>query len=150
MFSVRSPFFLVFFFFISGAHQTTSGGPFLATLPVEQLRAFPSSLSDCQTPTGWNCSGEESVRARKRQVGREKELNRKGDGDACVAPRGLRAPADLGRRAVELPMGAACWMSRREPSVDMLGSMPHRTPLFFLWVKLTRKYLGELVTPEIF
>ncbi|KAK5607754.1 hypothetical protein CRENBAI_012561 [Crenichthys baileyi] len=29
---------------------------FLATLPVEQLRAFPSSLSDCQTPTGWNCS----------------------------------------------------------------------------------------------
>lgn len=31
---------------------------FLATLPVEQLRAFPSSLSDCQTPTGWNCSGE--------------------------------------------------------------------------------------------
>ncbi|XP_061698243.1 tomoregulin-2-like [Syngnathoides biaculeatus] len=30
---------------------------FLATLPVEQLRAFPSSLSDCQTPTGWNCSG---------------------------------------------------------------------------------------------
>nr|XP_046260394.1 tomoregulin-2a isoform X1 [Scatophagus argus] len=42
----------------------TSGGwlritlvSFLATLPVEQLRAFPSSLSDCQTPTGWNCSG---------------------------------------------------------------------------------------------
>ncbi|XP_026232609.1 tomoregulin-2a [Anabas testudineus] len=32
---------------------------FLATLPVEQLRAFPSSLSDCQTPTGWNCSGFE-------------------------------------------------------------------------------------------
>ena len=31
---------------------------FFATLPVEQLRAFPSSLSDCQTPTGWNCSGE--------------------------------------------------------------------------------------------
>lgn len=31
---------------------------FLASLPVEQLRAFPSSLSDCQTPTGWNCSGE--------------------------------------------------------------------------------------------
>ncbi|XP_061579908.1 tomoregulin-2a isoform X2 [Cololabis saira] len=30
---------------------------FLAALPVEQLRAFPSSLSDCQTPTGWNCSG---------------------------------------------------------------------------------------------
>uniref|UniRef100_A0A3Q3KEU2 Transmembrane protein with EGF-like and two follistatin-like domains 2a n=1 Tax=Monopterus albus TaxID=43700 RepID=A0A3Q3KEU2_MONAL len=30
---------------------------FLTTLPVEQLRAFPSSLSDCQTPTGWNCSG---------------------------------------------------------------------------------------------
>ncbi|KAF7658295.1 hypothetical protein LDENG_00014850 [Lucifuga dentata] len=30
---------------------------FFATLPVEQLRAFPSSLSDCQTPTGWNCSG---------------------------------------------------------------------------------------------
>uniref|UniRef100_A0A674B2W8 Transmembrane protein with EGF-like and two follistatin-like domains 2a n=1 Tax=Salmo trutta TaxID=8032 RepID=A0A674B2W8_SALTR len=30
---------------------------FLATLPVEQLCAFPSSLSDCQTPTGWNCSG---------------------------------------------------------------------------------------------
>ncbi|KAM9805044.1 tomoregulin-2a [Neosynchiropus ocellatus] len=29
---------------------------FLATLPVEQLCAFPSSLSDCQTPTGWNCS----------------------------------------------------------------------------------------------
>lgn len=43
---------------------TTAGGwlritlvSFLATLPVEQLRAFPSSLSDCQTPTGWNCSG---------------------------------------------------------------------------------------------
>uniref|UniRef100_A0A3B3HQJ5 Transmembrane protein with EGF-like and two follistatin-like domains 2a n=1 Tax=Oryzias latipes TaxID=8090 RepID=A0A3B3HQJ5_ORYLA len=32
---------------------------FLATLPVEQLRAFPSSLSDCQTPTGWNCSGSD-------------------------------------------------------------------------------------------
>lgn len=30
---------------------------FFAALPVEQLRAFPSSLSDCQTPTGWNCSG---------------------------------------------------------------------------------------------
>ncbi|CAF98984.1 unnamed protein product [Tetraodon nigroviridis] len=30
---------------------------FFATLPVEHLRAFPSSLSDCQTPTGWNCSG---------------------------------------------------------------------------------------------
>ncbi|CAL8340943.1 unnamed protein product [Boreogadus saida] len=29
----------------------------LASLPVEQLCAFPSSLSDCQTPTGWNCSG---------------------------------------------------------------------------------------------
>lgn len=35
---------------------------FLATLPVEQLRAFPSSLSDCQTPTGWNCSGESLAR----------------------------------------------------------------------------------------
>lgn len=35
---------------------------FLATLPVEQLRAFPSSLSDCQTPTGWNCSGESHVK----------------------------------------------------------------------------------------
>lgn len=34
---------------------------FLATLPVEQLRAFPSSLSDCQTPTGWNCSGESLI-----------------------------------------------------------------------------------------
>lgn len=34
---------------------------FLATLPVEQLRAFPSSLSDCQTPTGWNCSGESHI-----------------------------------------------------------------------------------------
>ncbi|CAL8372075.1 unnamed protein product [Arctogadus glacialis] len=31
----------------------------LASLPVEQLCAFPSSLSDCQTPTGWNCSGRE-------------------------------------------------------------------------------------------
>uniref|UniRef100_A0A3B3SM61 Transmembrane protein with EGF-like and two follistatin-like domains 2a n=1 Tax=Paramormyrops kingsleyae TaxID=1676925 RepID=A0A3B3SM61_9TELE len=30
---------------------------FLATLHVRQLDAFPSSLSDCQTPTGWNCSG---------------------------------------------------------------------------------------------
>ncbi|CAL8378260.1 unnamed protein product [Gadus morhua 'NCC'] len=29
----------------------------LASLSVEQLCAFPSSLSDCQTPTGWNCSG---------------------------------------------------------------------------------------------
>lgn len=28
----------------------------LATFPVQRLRAFPSSLSDCQTPTGWNCS----------------------------------------------------------------------------------------------
>ncbi len=27
-------------------------------LPVKQLCAFPSSLSDCQTPTGWNCSGK--------------------------------------------------------------------------------------------
>ncbi|KAM9486415.1 tomoregulin-2a isoform 1-T1 [Clarias gariepinus] len=31
----------------------------LATLPVQRLRAFPSSLSDCQTPTGWNCSGDD-------------------------------------------------------------------------------------------
>lgn len=23
-----------------------------------RLAAFPTSLSDCQTPTGWNCSGE--------------------------------------------------------------------------------------------
>ncbi|XP_066544101.1 tomoregulin-2a isoform X1 [Amia ocellicauda] len=30
---------------------------FIATLPVQQLGAFPTSLSDCQTPTGWNCSG---------------------------------------------------------------------------------------------
>ncbi|XP_051786490.1 tomoregulin-2a isoform X2 [Erpetoichthys calabaricus] len=30
---------------------------FMATLPVQQLCAFPTSLSDCQTPTGWNCSG---------------------------------------------------------------------------------------------
>ncbi|XP_015214296.1 tomoregulin-2a [Lepisosteus oculatus] len=30
---------------------------FITTLPVHQLRAFPTSLSDCQTPTGWNCSG---------------------------------------------------------------------------------------------
>ncbi|XP_028847560.1 tomoregulin-2a isoform X1 [Denticeps clupeoides] len=29
----------------------------LAALAVRELRAFPSSLSDCQTPTGWNCSG---------------------------------------------------------------------------------------------
>uniref|UniRef100_A0A4W3JGV3 Transmembrane protein with EGF-like and two follistatin-like domains 2a n=1 Tax=Callorhinchus milii TaxID=7868 RepID=A0A4W3JGV3_CALMI len=27
-----------------------------STLPVK-LSAFPASLSDCQTPTGWNCSG---------------------------------------------------------------------------------------------
>ena len=40
---------------------------FLATLPVEQLRAFPSSLSDCQTPTGWNCSGE-SYRAGSQEL----------------------------------------------------------------------------------
>ncbi|XP_017326099.1 tomoregulin-2a isoform X1 [Ictalurus punctatus] len=32
---------------------------FLATFPVQRLRAFPSSLSDCQTPTGWNCSGDD-------------------------------------------------------------------------------------------
>uniref|UniRef100_A0A671MCY4 Tomoregulin-2-like n=1 Tax=Sinocyclocheilus anshuiensis TaxID=1608454 RepID=A0A671MCY4_9TELE len=32
---------------------------FLATFPVQQLGAFPSSLSDCQTPTGWNCSGDD-------------------------------------------------------------------------------------------
>uniref|UniRef100_A0A4W4DU82 Transmembrane protein with EGF-like and two follistatin-like domains 2a n=1 Tax=Electrophorus electricus TaxID=8005 RepID=A0A4W4DU82_ELEEL len=32
---------------------------FIATFPVQQLRAFPSSLSDCQTPTGWNCSGDD-------------------------------------------------------------------------------------------
>lgn len=30
----------------------------LTVLPVRQLCAFPSSLSDCQTPTGWNCSGK--------------------------------------------------------------------------------------------
>lgn len=24
----------------------------------DKLAAFPTSLSDCQTPTGWNCSGE--------------------------------------------------------------------------------------------
>uniref|UniRef100_A0A673H2F3 Tomoregulin-2-like n=1 Tax=Sinocyclocheilus rhinocerous TaxID=307959 RepID=A0A673H2F3_9TELE len=32
---------------------------FFCILPVKQLCAFPSSLSDCQTPTGWNCSGFE-------------------------------------------------------------------------------------------
>ncbi|XP_076854486.1 tomoregulin-2a isoform X2 [Brachyhypopomus gauderio] len=32
---------------------------FIASLPVQQLGAFPSSLSDCQTPTGWNCSGDD-------------------------------------------------------------------------------------------
>ncbi|XP_036417825.1 tomoregulin-2a isoform X2 [Colossoma macropomum] len=32
----------------------------LAAFPVLQPRAFPSSsLSDCQTPTGWNCSGDD-------------------------------------------------------------------------------------------
>ncbi|XP_076118983.1 tomoregulin-2-like [Alosa pseudoharengus] len=34
---------------------------FFAAIPVQQLRAFPSSLSDCQTPTGWNCSGYEDT-----------------------------------------------------------------------------------------
>ncbi|XP_031440232.1 tomoregulin-2a isoform X1 [Clupea harengus] len=34
---------------------------FFAALPVQELRAFPSSLSDCQTPTGWNCSGYEDT-----------------------------------------------------------------------------------------
>lgn len=24
----------------------------------DKLAAFPTSLSDCQTPTGWNCSGK--------------------------------------------------------------------------------------------
>ncbi|KAH0621596.1 hypothetical protein JD844_023078, partial [Phrynosoma platyrhinos] len=28
----------------------------LAARPA-RLAAFPTSLSDCQTPTGWNCSG---------------------------------------------------------------------------------------------
>ncbi|XP_051568358.1 tomoregulin-2-like [Myxocyprinus asiaticus] len=32
---------------------------FFCVLPLKQLCAFPSSLSDCQTPTGWNCSGFE-------------------------------------------------------------------------------------------
>lgn len=41
---------------------------FLATLPVEQLRAFPSSLSDCQTPTGWNCSGESLPHSQTRHM----------------------------------------------------------------------------------
>uniref|UniRef100_A0A8D0A854 Transmembrane protein with EGF-like and two follistatin-like domains 2a n=1 Tax=Sander lucioperca TaxID=283035 RepID=A0A8D0A854_SANLU len=44
-----SPFFL--FFYIS----LILFSYLLPTPP--QLRAFPSSLSDCQTPTGWNCSG---------------------------------------------------------------------------------------------
>ena len=30
--------------------------------PVK-LAAFPTSLSDCQTPTGWNCSGKSRIRA---------------------------------------------------------------------------------------
>lgn len=34
---------------------------FFAALPIQELRAFPSSLSDCQTPTGWNCSGYEDT-----------------------------------------------------------------------------------------
>lgn len=41
---------------------------FLASLPVEQLRAFPSSLSDCQTPTGWNCSGENLPHSKTRHT----------------------------------------------------------------------------------
>lgn len=30
--------------------------------PVK-LAAFPTSLSDCQTPTGWNCSGKSGTPA---------------------------------------------------------------------------------------
>lgn len=30
--------------------------------PVK-LAAFPTSLSDCQTPTGWNCSGKSATPA---------------------------------------------------------------------------------------
>ena len=48
---------------------------FLATLPVEQLRAFPSSLSDCQTPTGWNCSGESATMSLSRLCAHWSGLN---------------------------------------------------------------------------
>uniref|UniRef100_A0A671T911 Tomoregulin-2-like n=1 Tax=Sinocyclocheilus anshuiensis TaxID=1608454 RepID=A0A671T911_9TELE len=33
---------------------------FFCILPVKELCAFPSSLSDCQTPTGWNCSEQDT------------------------------------------------------------------------------------------
>lgn len=36
---------------------------FFCISPLKQLCAFPSSLSDCQTPTGWNCSGKRHGRA---------------------------------------------------------------------------------------
>ncbi|TNN23016.1 Tomoregulin-2 [Liparis tanakae] len=58
---------------------------FLATLPVEQLRAFPSSLSDCQTPTGWNCSGESHSVAPQRVVCRAEKGARAGRPSAAAA-----------------------------------------------------------------
>ncbi|XP_048091147.1 tomoregulin-2 isoform X1 [Alosa alosa] len=48
---------------LQSCHRTWGEGVLIAVLclltvlPVRQLCAFPSSLSDCQTPTGWNCSG---------------------------------------------------------------------------------------------
>ncbi|XP_063068023.1 tomoregulin-2-like [Engraulis encrasicolus] len=51
---------------LQSCHRTWGEGVLIAALflltvlPVRQLCfAFPSSLSDCQTPTGWNCSGFE-------------------------------------------------------------------------------------------
>lgn len=60
----------------------------------DKLAAFPTSLSDCQTPTGWNCSGESAgERAGPGARGR-------GVGQSCGLPRvwrELRAAPDVSR-----------------------------------------------------
>lgn len=63
-----------------------------------RLAAFPTSLSDCQTPTGWNCSGE----------------SRRPGPEPCTPRRARASPAQTGRT----------W---RAPSPPLLRPGP-RTP----------------------
>lgn len=47
----------------------------------DKLAAFPTSLSDCQTPTGWNCSGKHRGTPRPAEPGAQSCAAELGEGN---------------------------------------------------------------------
>lgn len=62
----------------------------LAARPA-RLAAFPTSLSDCQTPTGWNCSGKREPRRRPPAPGPRPRPPQRGRVSGADPPAPVRA-----------------------------------------------------------